>query len=132
MRAPRNGGIGSWANEGYSAEFGSRRRYASMPYYSDLSRFSRCVSRRSPGEAAHGLVMLYSGSLSERKGVDLIPLVWTNEIDGDDSGCCVIGASGRFRMGVRVGVFWERQADLVQALRYGLEYPAAQARLSAT
>jgi hypothetical protein len=36
---------------------------------------------------------------SEKNGVELIPLVWTNDIDGGDSGCCVLGAAGRFRLG---------------------------------
>jgi hypothetical protein len=46
----------------------------------------------------------YWWTVSESRGVDLIPLVWTNEIDGDGSGCCVVGASGRFRMGSTT--FW--------------------------
>ncbi len=46
----------------------------------------------------------YWWTVSERQGVDLIPLVWTNEIDGGSNGCCAVGASGRFRM--EPATFW--------------------------
>ncbi len=42
----------------------------------------------------------YWWTASEKHGIDLVPLVWTNEIDGDaGSGCCVVGAAGRLRRG---------------------------------
>lgn len=63
-------GIGQWGIEGWQEEFGLQREYVNLPYFSDVSRFaSRTnVSARSTG----GVRFLYSGSLIERKGVDLL------------------------------------------------------------
>ena len=62
-------GIGNWAVGSYQKEFGYRRRYFNVPYFSDLERFS---SGRDRVAASDKRVILYSGSLSERKGVDLL------------------------------------------------------------
>ncbi len=61
-------GIGRWAVDAYRAEFGSGRTYVNLPYYSNLARFQ--VSR--PAFTSDGVTFLYSGSLSHRKGVDLL------------------------------------------------------------
>lgn len=63
-------GIGQWAVESYVREFGSQRAYFNVPYASDLKRFSRVprATDKPPGRR----VLLYSGSLSARKGVDLL------------------------------------------------------------
>jgi glycosyltransferase involved in cell wall biosynthesis len=62
-------GIGNWAIDSYQKEFGNRRRYFNVPYFSDLERFR---SGRDRVAASDKRVILYSGSLSERKGVDLL------------------------------------------------------------
>lgn len=61
-------GIGRWAVDAYREEFGSARKYLNLPYYSNLTRFqtSRPVFTSGP------VTFLYSGSLSHRKGVDLL------------------------------------------------------------
>ena len=60
-------GIGRMAVDGYREEFGAHRQYVNLPYYSDLTRF-QTPSRDRDG----GRVILFSGSLIERKGVDLV------------------------------------------------------------
>lgn len=41
----------------------------------------------------------YWWTASEKHHVELLPLVWTNDVDGGEDGCCVLGAAGRFRFG---------------------------------
>ena len=83
-------GIGSWAVQRYREEFGPNRSYFNVPYFSNLRRFqkaadaSRAVVPPStehdtghdaehPGQNnSRTIRLLYSGSLSERKGVDLL------------------------------------------------------------
>lgn len=60
-------GIGQFAVDGYRREFGSERPYFNLPYFSDLERFK--VSDR---EQRKERVVLFSGSLIPRKGVDLL------------------------------------------------------------
>lgn len=60
-------GIGRFAIDGYRKEFGARRAYFNMPYFSDLDRFD--VSSR---EEKRERTFLFSGSLIGRKGVDLL------------------------------------------------------------
>jgi glycosyltransferase involved in cell wall biosynthesis len=62
-------GIGKWAVEKYREEFGDRRAYWNVPYFSDLARFRAASARRAP--SAH-VRIVYSGALVERKGVDLL------------------------------------------------------------
>jgi glycosyltransferase involved in cell wall biosynthesis len=66
-------GIGEMAVEAYRAEFGDGRRYVNLPYFSDLERFE--VQGRVVRET-HERVMLFSGSLIPRKGVDLVARVF--------------------------------------------------------
>ena len=61
-------GIGRWAVEAYRKEFGATRSYLNLPYYSNLSRF-KCSP---PAFVGSGVTFLFSGSLSHRKGVDLL------------------------------------------------------------
>jgi glycosyltransferase involved in cell wall biosynthesis len=64
-------GIGAWAVAAWQAEFGFERVYHDMPYFSDLSRFTNVAietARRVDGKTR----FLFSGSLIERKGCDLI------------------------------------------------------------
>jgi glycosyltransferase involved in cell wall biosynthesis len=60
--------MGTWAVDGWRKEFGNRREYRNIPYYSDLSRFDLPRSRSS-GNVRR---FIYSGSLIARKGVDLL------------------------------------------------------------
>lgn len=60
-------GIGNFAIDGYRREFGARRPYFNLPYFSDLGRFD--VERR---ELKRERMFLFSGSLIARKGVDLL------------------------------------------------------------
>lgn len=60
-------GIGQFAIDGYREEFGGERAYFNLPYFSDLERFD--VSTR---EERRERTFLFSGSLIERKGVDLL------------------------------------------------------------
>ena len=60
-------GIGEFAVEQYRQEFGQRRVYKNLPYFSNLHRFSR---ERTANRKTR--VFLFAGSLIERKGVDLL------------------------------------------------------------
>ena len=60
-------GIGQFAIDGYREEFGAARAYFNLPYFSDLERF-----KVSSGEEKSTRTFLFSGSLIERKGVDLL------------------------------------------------------------
>jgi glycosyltransferase involved in cell wall biosynthesis len=64
-------GIGQFAIDGYREEFGAERAYFNLPYFSDLERFD--VSGR---EEQCERTFLFSGSLIERKGVDLLAAVF--------------------------------------------------------
>jgi glycosyltransferase involved in cell wall biosynthesis len=61
-------GVGHFGIEGYRVEFGRARPYHNMPYYSELERFRVSRIASPPG----GRAFVYSGSLSKRKGVDLL------------------------------------------------------------
>jgi len=63
-------GIGAFAIEGYKCEFGLNRQYFNVPYYSDLSRFRQ--SELDTNYEDKSRVILYSGSLIKRKGVDVL------------------------------------------------------------
>jgi glycosyltransferase involved in cell wall biosynthesis len=60
-------GIGKFAVDEYRREFGARRPYFNLPYFSDLKRFGNS-GRREQTERT----FLFSGSLIHRKGVDLL------------------------------------------------------------
>ncbi|HEX3186879.1 MAG TPA: glycosyltransferase family 4 protein [Pyrinomonadaceae bacterium] len=60
-------GIGKFAVDEYRREFGLRRSYFNLPYFSNLERFGNARS-----QARSERVFLFSGSLIERKGVDLV------------------------------------------------------------
>jgi glycosyltransferase involved in cell wall biosynthesis len=61
-------GIGSWAVEAWRRDFGGRRAYHNIPYFSDLCRFGQQAGTFE----SKPLRILFSGSLIERKGVDLL------------------------------------------------------------
>ena len=60
-------GIGKFAVDEYRREFGPRRAYFNLPYFSDLKRFET-PAREEKSER----VFLFLGSLIARKGVDLV------------------------------------------------------------
>lgn len=60
-------GIGKFAVDEYRREFGLRRAYFNLPYFSDLRRFDNAGRERRAER-----VFLFSGSLIARKGVDLL------------------------------------------------------------
>ena len=62
-------GIGQWAVSAYRDEFGSARTYVNFPYCSDLGPF---FSIERNANSVGPVRFLYSGSLSRRKGVDLL------------------------------------------------------------
>ena len=49
-------GIGEWAVKGYVKEFGRRRPYHNIPYFSDLRRFSNQGEKWSPESEPEGLL----------------------------------------------------------------------------
>lgn len=61
-------GIGKWAVEAYRQEFGSDHPYVNLPYFSNLTRFQEAT----PTLPRDALSFIYSGSLTHRKGVDLL------------------------------------------------------------
>jgi glycosyltransferase involved in cell wall biosynthesis len=60
-------GIGQWAIDAYYKEFGGAHQYANLPYFSDLSAWSQ-----APKTRAGPRTFLFSGTLTVRKGVDLL------------------------------------------------------------
>jgi len=63
-------GIGRFAVHAYQREFGVDRAYHDIPYFSDLSRFQK-INRPSDGAVGNRMI-LFSGALIHRKGVDLL------------------------------------------------------------
>jgi len=62
-------GIGKFAVDTYRSEFGPKRQYFNLPYFSNLQRFSNSSNSRNGGSER---TFLFSGSLIPRKGVDLL------------------------------------------------------------
>lgn len=63
-------GVGNYAIEGYQEEFGENRPYVNLPYFSELKHFQEVAHKRK--RVAGKLRFLFCGSLSKRKGVDLL------------------------------------------------------------
>ena len=63
-------GVGEFALQQYKHEFGQDRSYKNVPYYSDLDRFVEVSVARKRDSTRR--VILFCGSLSVRKGVDLV------------------------------------------------------------
>src|SRR6185503_16335113 len=60
-------GIGKFAVDEYRREFGARRPYFNLPYFSDLKRFTTAENQERVERT-----FLFSGALIHRKGVDLL------------------------------------------------------------
>ena len=69
-------GIGKFAVDEYKREFGARRPYFNLPYYSDLKRFTNGRRQEQPERT-----FLFSGSLIHRKGVDLLAAAFVRLAD---------------------------------------------------
>lgn len=67
-------GIGEFALQQYKHEFGRDRSYKNVPYFSDLDRFASTSVKTGVGRKRDSSrrVFLFCGSLSLRKGVDLV------------------------------------------------------------
>jgi glycosyltransferase involved in cell wall biosynthesis len=63
-------GIGRVAVDTYRKEFGGTRRYHNIPYFSDLTQFQTIARTRRANDSPR--TFLFSGSLTQRKGVDLL------------------------------------------------------------
>lgn len=63
-------GVGEFALQQYKHEFGNQRSYKNVPYYSDLDRFAWASVGRKRDSSRR--VFLFCGSLSLRKGVDVV------------------------------------------------------------
>jgi glycosyltransferase involved in cell wall biosynthesis len=63
-------GVGAWAIEGYKREIGGNRLFLNVPYFSDLSPYFAIERKHNPRSAV--TKFLFSGSLINRKGVDLL------------------------------------------------------------
>lgn len=72
-------GIGGWAVAGYQREFGTKRSYFNVPYYSNLNRFHRPAMPAY--EPVDGMRFLFSGALIRRKGVDLLATAFAQLAD---------------------------------------------------
>jgi len=65
-------GMGGWAVEGWRAEFGKKREYQNLPYFSNLLRFQPPADSPSKVGDPDSRRLLFSGSQIPRKGVDLL------------------------------------------------------------
>jgi glycosyltransferase involved in cell wall biosynthesis len=63
-------GIGRFAVDQYKREFGSGREYLNLPYFSNLDRYR--VDRSITNGSKQERVFLFSGTLTRRKGVDVL------------------------------------------------------------
>lgn len=61
-------GVGQFGVAGYVEEFGDQRPYVNLPYFSNLERFQSAPRAATSG----GIRFLYCGTLSRRKGSDLL------------------------------------------------------------
>lgn len=69
-------GIGRFAVDRYRSEFGARHKYFNLPYFSDLQRFN---NGNNKGHSER--VFLFSGSLTRRKGADLLSRAFVQLVD---------------------------------------------------
>ena len=81
-------GIGEFALQQYRDEFGRDRSYKNVPYFSDLDRFA-CVARKRDSSRR---VFLFCGSLSVRKGVDVVARAFVRLVrEGRDVQLRIVG-----------------------------------------
>ena len=70
--------IGQFAAARYGREFGTRRLHRNVPYFSDLARFALPAARTRSRER----IVLFSGSLIRRKGVDTLAAAFRQVASG--------------------------------------------------
>jgi glycosyltransferase involved in cell wall biosynthesis len=90
-------GIGEFALQQYKHEFGRDRSYKNVPYFSDLDRFA-CAGRKRDSSRR---VFLFCGSLSLRKGVDLVARAFVRLVREDCDVQLRIVGDGDFRDSLR-------------------------------
>lgn len=73
-------GVGEFALNRYKNEFGSTRAYFNFPYFSNLRRFSN-HSENNHQQFDATRTFLFSGSLINRKGIDLVARSFVRLID---------------------------------------------------
>jgi glycosyltransferase involved in cell wall biosynthesis len=73
--------MGKLAIQAYQREFGLARAYVNLPYFSDLSRFADARPVSSDKCGSGNKVILFSGSLTTRKGVDLLARAFARVLD---------------------------------------------------
>ncbi len=77
-------GMGEIAVNQYRKEFGEDRSYVNLPYFSNLQRFEIEAVKRTPTQEGPR-VILYSGSLIYRKGVDLLAKAFARLVGSGDA-----------------------------------------------
>lgn len=95
-------GIGRMAVDAYRHEFSDFRAYENLPYFSDLERFSTAADTKA--EAARTTeerVILFSGALIKRKGVDLVAQAFARVADEVPAGRLVLLGSGELESSLR-------------------------------
>lgn len=90
-------GIGEFAVAGYRSEFGTARSYFNLPYFSDLERFKPRITRTESAQR----VFLFSGSLIERKGVDLLARAFVRLAGEAPKVTLKIAGEGTVKEGIR-------------------------------
>ena len=89
-------GMGQFGVQGYQAEYGSKRSYHNLPYASNLQRFFN-LPDRPPSDR----VFLFSGSLTERKGADLLATAFARIAAKNPHAKLVIVGSGPLESSMR-------------------------------
>lgn len=85
-------GVGQFGLKGYQNEFGTTRPYANLSYYSNLERFES-----QPHVPHNGLRFLFSGSLTHRKGVDLLARAFREVSQRHPEVTLMVMGSGKLR-----------------------------------
>ncbi len=95
-------GIGRMAVNGYREEFGAHRPYVNLPYFSNLDRF-REIGRQRMDAGAQGKerVILYSGALIHRKGVDMLARSFNRVAAEVPQGRLLVMGAGKWESAMR-------------------------------
>jgi glycosyltransferase involved in cell wall biosynthesis len=91
-------GIGNFAVAAYQAEFGLRRHYFNIPYFSNLRRFQL---RNEPSQKNDERVILYSGALILRKGIDLLAKAFSDVVRDFPNLRLLVMGDGELRSSLR-------------------------------
>lgn len=89
-------GIGKLAVAAYREEYGAHRDYVNLPYFSNLERFVAAGrDREERTESSGERVILYSGSLIHRKGVDLVAQAFARAAQEVPEGRLLVMGTGK-------------------------------------